>query len=311
MAAAAGLAFVLALAAVPVLAKEKYEEKFAKTESLERDGKVVIVNVSGKIEIRSWDQAQVKIEAVKVSQASTLDKAKEDAAKVTIEVAKTGNILTIETKYPESRMFRGNNINVSVDYILMVPDKAGVKARNVSGSVLAEGIGGPLEVDVVSGTVTVSKAAQGLDLRTVSGTITVADAAGDADLKTVSGTIKAERIKGSISAETTSGAVRLTEVSGAKSIRAKVLSGNITYGGEIQAGGRYGFEALSGTIEVELPASASFDLDAETFSGHIQTDFPVTMSGRISPKEIRGVVGSGGSTLRVKSFSGSIRIVKK
>ena len=310
-AAVIGLMFVLTPAAAPALAKEKYEEKFAKTESLDRAGKVQIFNISGTIEVKSWGENQVKIDAVKVSQADSLDKAKENAAQVTIEVTKTGNILRIETKYPDGKLRRNNNLNVSVNYVIQVPDKAAVKLRNVSGSVDLASLGGPVEVDVTSGTVKVSTAAQGVDLRTVSGTITATDVTGDADLKTVSGTIRAGRVKGSVSAETTSGAINLEDVSEAKSVRAKVLSGNITYTGEIIPGGRYAFEALSGTIEARLPASASFDLEAETFSGRIRTDFAITVSGNISPKEMRGTVGGGGATLRIKSFSGSVKIVKK
>jgi len=310
-AAAVGLTFILVLGTGAALAKEKYEEKFAKTEDLARDGRVSISNVSGRIEVRSWGEAQVKIDAVKVSEANSLDKAKENAAKVVIDVAKTGNILRIETKYPDSKLFRGNGLNVSVNYVVLVPDKADIKVRNVSGKVDVQGMGGPIEIDVTSGGVTVSKAGAGVDARTTSGTLVVSDVVGDADLKTVSGTIKAERVKGSVSAETTSGAIDMADISGARSVRAKVLSGNIGYAGEIAPGGRYSFEALSGTITLGVPSSAAFDLEAETFSGSIQTDFSVTMSGKISPKELRGVVAGGGATLRVKSFSGSIKIVKK
>ena len=310
-AAVIGLMFVLTPAAAPALAKEKYEEKFAKTESLDRAGKVQIFNISGTIEVKSWGENQVKIDAVKVSQADSLDKAKENAAQVTIEVTKTGNILRIETKYPDGKLRRNNNLNVSVNYVIQVPDRADVKVRNVSGSVDLASLGGPVEVDVTSGTVKVASAAQGADLRTVSGTITATDVTGDADLKTVSGTIKAERIKGSVAAETTSGGIELADITEARSIRAKVLSGYVRYDGTIVAGGRYSLEALSGTIEVRLPASAAFDLEAETFSGKIQTDFPITVSGTVSPKEMRGTVGGGGATLRVKSFSGGVKIIKK
>ncbi len=41
------LAFVAAFVAAPALAEEKYEEKFAKTESLAKTGKVYLSNISG------------------------------------------------------------------------------------------------------------------------------------------------------------------------------------------------------------------------------------------------------------------------
>src|SRR4030042_3860024 len=97
------LLLVFSLAA----AKEKYEEKFDKTVALAKDGKVDIGNISGDIAVVSWNQDQVKIEALKISQASSLEQAKENAAKVTIEVIPEGSLLRIETKYPKSGTFWG------------------------------------------------------------------------------------------------------------------------------------------------------------------------------------------------------------
>ncbi len=97
--------------------KEKHEEKFAKTVSLAKEGEVVLVNISGQIDVKTWDRGEVKIDALKVSKASTLEKAKENAAKVKIVVKKEGNILKIETEYPESKKeWKQDSINVSVNY---------------------------------------------------------------------------------------------------------------------------------------------------------------------------------------------------
>ncbi len=291
-----------------VRAGERYEEKFNKTESLAKDGKVILSNVSGRIEIQSWDQAQVKIDATKISDSSPLEKAKENCASVIIEVTKSGNIVQISTKYPDHFL---RNVNVSVNYVIWVPDKASVKIKSVSGGVAATAIGGSLEGDLVSGSVTLSKIAGSVDFRTVSGKIEVQDAGADIDVKTVSGGISATRIKGSVDAETTSGSIVLKEISEAKSVRAKVLSGRISYDGLLGPGSKFELETLSGSIDLTLPANAGFELEAKTFSGHVNSDFPITVSGNISPKELRGVVNNGGSTLRLKTFSGSIDIRKK
>src|SRR4030042_622931 len=91
----------------------------------------------------SWNQDQVKIEALKVSQASSLEKAKENAAKVTIEVVQEGSLLRIETKYPKSDKFwGGESVNVSVGYRLWIPEKAALKAQHISGDINAEALGG-------------------------------------------------------------------------------------------------------------------------------------------------------------------------
>ncbi len=300
----------LVLLAGGLAAGEKLEEKFARTESLSRDGKVSVTNVSGTIQVRTWDKAEVQIDAVKVSEASSSAKAKENADLVTIEVVKEGNAVRVETKYPERRNFRGN-LNVHVNYVLSIPDKAALRVNNVSGNIDVQGIGGTLSIDEVSGTVKIVDAAGPVDCKTVSGGITLSGGNDEVILKAVSGRISAVGVKGSIDAETVSGSISLKDVRNARSVRAKTISGGIDCETDILPGGRYSFDALSGGITLMLPSSATFDLDAETFSGHIKTDFAVTVSGRVSPRELRGTVGSGGATLRIKSFSGTVEIKKK
>jgi len=217
----------------------------------------------------------------------------------------------IETKYPEQRFRRGDDFSVRVDYEIWIPDKAGAKIRCVSGNVSVENIGGPLEGDVTSGNLVVVKAGKGVDFKTISGTTELHDIVGDVNLKVVSGNLTVEKIMGSFEAESTSGNIKVREISGTKSFRAKVLSGNITYEGQIIKDGKYDMEAMSGGIELRIPADSAFDLEAEAFSGHIETDFAVTMSGRISKNDLRGVVNGGGASVHLKTFSGSVRIFKR
>jgi len=306
-----GLLFVLSFSAGATAAKEKFESKFDKVESLDKDGKVTVSNVSGKINVKSWSEAQVKISALKVSEAATLEKAKENAEKVTIEVTKTGNVLRIESKYPDHKLQSKDGLSVRVDYEIWIPDKASAKIVCVSGNVNVENIGGVLEGDVTSGSLVVSKASGDVDCRTISGSIELRDVTGDVSLKVVSGNIIAERIKGSFEAETTSGDVKARDISNAKSVRAKVLSGEISYDGQILKDGKYSLEAYSGSVELRIPSTSAFDLEASTFSGRIDSDFPVTVSGSIGKNDLRGVVNGGGAFLRLRTFSGTIHIYKK
>lgn len=291
-------------------AGEKLEEKFARTEALARDGKVSVANISGTIKVRTWDKAQVQIDAVKITEASSAAKAKENSDLVKIEVVNEGNAVRVETKYPERRD-RRTNLNVHVNYVLSIPDRAALRINNVSGHIDVQGVGGALNIDEVSGTVTIDGASGQVDCQTVSGGISLSGGSGGVNLKAISGRIEAEGIQGSVEAETVSGHVSLRDVREAKSIRAKTISGNIACETGVLPGGRYSFDTLSGGITLTLPSSSVFELDAETFSGRIKTDFAVTMSGRVSPRELRGVVGSGGAVLRVKSFSGTVDIRKK
>ena len=95
---------------------------------------------------------------------------------------------------------------------------------------------------------------------------------------------------------------------------AQSISGNITFAGDLQPNGRYEFAAHSGNVRLALPASTGFQLEASSFSGSINTDIPVTMSGGQNGRRsraLRGTAGGGGAFLDLTTFSGTIVIVKR
>lgn len=320
--------FLLALGLSPSssMAKEKFEEKFEKTVSLAKDGKVYLKNLAGDIDVKTWDRGEVKIDALKISKHSSMDKAKEYAALVKIEVTEEGDTLSIKTEYPKKGP---KGMSVSVNFNLTIPSGATADINSVSGSLTLANIGGAAKADTVSGDITLEKiagvlkgktvsgsvtvtgAAKGAYCKSVSGNVKVSDVAGDAELHTVSGTIKAGSVKGSITAENTSGDVKLIDVTDAKVIKAKTLSGDVDYAGVIYSDGSYDFKSHSGDVILSIPSDAAFDLEAKTFSGSIDTDFEITLTGKISKKQLNGSVNGGGATLEAKTFSGNIHIKKK
>jgi len=302
--------FVFVLGMNPALAgaKEKYEEKFEKTVSLAINGKVKLSNISGDVFVETWNRAEVKIDALKVSTASSLSKAKENIAKVKIEVRKEGDTVIIETKYPKPRI---KKLRVSVDYRLMIPKQAAAKVGTVSGDVVVENTAGFLAAKTVSGDVKVTKSAKGAIVESVSGDLEVFEVMGDVDAETVSGSITLSSIRGSVSAATVSGDIELVDVEGAKTVKAGVVSGGIKYQGAILPDGRYGFKAHSGNVNLFLPADAAFDLEAKVFSGSIDCDFQITFSGKLKKRELKGSVNGGGAEINIKTFSGNIKLKKK
>ncbi len=308
---AAVVALGVGALSLTALAKDRYEEKFEKTEALARDGKVFLGNVSGDVAVKTWDKAEVRIEALKVSESSSEAKARENCGLVTIEITREAGVLRIDTKYPQMKKFwGGDSINVSVDYKLWIPSGAAVEVKSVSGDVELEALGGAVKTRVVSGSIVLRKAASGADLNTVSGDITVEGVTGNVYLKTVSGNVEAAGIKGSIEAESVSGGIEMREVSGASGINAKTVSGNVDYQGGLEAKGRYSLKSHSGDVRMSLPAAAAFSFDAETFSGVVDSDFKIEVSGKISPREVHGTINGGGAEVRLSTFSGSIDLKK-
>ncbi len=303
---------VYAAASDSVLVKERYEEKFEKTVALNKDGKVILRNISGDIEVRTWNRAEVKIDALKVSRASTMSKAKENADLVKIEITEENNVVRIETVYPKKtdRLFR-KGINVSIGYVLMVPEKAEAEMKTVSGDVEMFNIGAGARAETVSGDIRLEKIDGPVRVNAVSGDLELDGINGDAELKTVSGEIEVNRIEGSVDSETVSGGIDLAGISGAEEVRAKTVSGGVDYEGDILPRGSYRFSVHSGGIRLIIPADSAFDLEAKTFSGDIDSDFDIRVSGKLSKREIRGSVNGGGAELTLKSFSGGIRLRKK
>ncbi len=308
------LALGLAVAAVvvlPLLARERYEEKFQKTEALPKDGRVVLYNVSGTIEVRSAKEDVVRIDALKRSEASSLEKAKENAAEVTIEVVREGSTLRIETKYPKTKKFWGrDSLNVGVDYKVSIPEKASLDVRNISGNAVVTGIGGSLKAEVTSGNLVVRGASSGVEAKVTSGDLEVTDVVGDAYLTNTSGDITAARIRGSVEAGVVSGTLDIREVTEARSVSGQTISGSCSFQGKILPQARVSLKTHSGNVRLTLPADTGFDLDASVFSGVIETDFPVTAVGKISAREVRGTVGGGGASVNLKAFSGNITLRK-
>jgi len=308
----AGLFFLMGVYAVEATAKEKYEEKFEKTVSLAKDGKVTLQNITGSIDVKSWNKGEVKIDATKISRASTLDKAKENAGLVKIEVEKDGNTLRIKTEYPdEGKIMRRRSLNVSVKYSLVIPAKASVKIDSVTGDVDLEKIGGAVKVSIVTGGIVVKKADKGVDCETVTGKINLQNITGDAFMETVTGRITASHIKGSIKANVVTGRIELRDVSEASVVDGNTVTGTVIYDGKINRDGRYTLNTHTGRIEMTLPADSGFDLEANTFSGRIESDFDIKISGKISKKRISGVVNKGGPLVKLSTFSGNVYLKKK
>jgi len=311
----ASLALLVGALPVAEAAKaEKYEESFQRAEMLAPDGKVQLINIAGDVKILVWNRAEVKIDAVKISRAGSVEKAKENATRVKIEIRRKDNQLTVETKYPEGRWTK-NTSNVSVNYVLTLPSKAGATVSNISGSVDADNVGGLIKLMAVSGNIAVTGSTSNAVLEAVSGNITLRDVAGDVKASTVSGDILVERAAGSLTAESVSGKVTARDLAGTNSADVSSSSGNIFLEGGLNPAGSYTLESHSGDITVSVPGSAAFDFTAWTFSGEFFSDFKVAteLTGRAKGlrHDIRGQVNGGGSDLTLKSFSGDINLEKR
>jgi len=123
---------------------------------------------------------------------------------------------------------------------------------------------------------------------------------GDVQVESLSGDVEAHTVNGDVEVST-SGFAQASTVNG--SVRAQI--GRADWDGSLE------FETVNGNITVELPAGVGADVTAATVNGGIETDFPLTVSGRFSSKRITGMIGDGGRRLWLETVNGSIRILRR
>jgi len=248
----AGVCAVLALACGAYASDHgAYTEEFHHTYNLAPNGRVELDNINGAVHISSWDQNEVKVDAVKYADT------KERLDDARIEVDSGSDYVSIRTKYHDHDLnFRWGSHNnpASVEYTLTVPRSVRLDEIKL--------INGSLDVNGVRGEVRAS---------CINGKLEAHNLAGRAELSTINGRLDArfDELPGSpVNLNSVNGSVELTIPSDAKAeIAASTVSGGIEndFGlhvnhhryvghdlrGELGSGGpRIKLENVNGRIEI-------------------------------------------------------------
>ncbi len=312
------LAIVALAAAVPApaVAQADVTERFSRTTRLDQNGTFDLTNITGNIVITAGSGRDVSIEAIKRVQRPNQNAARALLQMIDIQVVEQANRVEVRTVYPRPRNFPG-----SVDFTISVPDDANVTVRTLSGNVRATNIKGELRAETVSGNVVAAAARKLEALKCVSGDIEIIDAAAD-DLvtaSTYSGNITVRGLKArAIQLGSVSGNIRVDD-SQADRMEVRATAGNIDYAGDLAKNGRYQFVSHSGDIRLVLSGATGFELQANSLSGTVRSDFavnrraargegPAAVQG---PRVIRGAVGDASAMLALRAFSGNISITRR
>ena len=126
--------------------------------------------------------------------------------------------------------------------------------------------------------------------------------------QTVNGDMEAEGLRGDVEVSSVNGSVRVSTTGLAE---ASTVNGSVSATlGRADWVGEAEFTTVNGGITLTLPAGANTEVSAETVNGDLDTDFPLTVTGRFGPRRFRGTIGNGGRTLHLTTVNGSIRIRK-
>ena len=273
-------------------------ERFSRSAHLDADGTFDLTNLYGNIIMTAGSGRDVTIEAVKRVQRPNQNAARALLQAIDIQVVEEANRVEIRTVYPRPRNFPG-----SVDFTITVPADANVSVRATGGSIHATGI----RVEA---------------LRTVSGDVELVDASADqfATVSAVSGNVTVRGLKASaIQLTTVTGNVRVDN-SQSERLMARAVSGNVEYAGELARSGRYELVSHSGDVRLLLSGATGFELQANSLSGTVRSDFPIARRGRgaegngrgaATPRAMRGAFGDGSALLVLRAFSGNVSIGRR
>jgi DUF4097 and DUF4098 domain-containing protein YvlB len=283
-----GLAVTATSAAAQRRGRE-YRSRIDTTVAFDRNGTVTVNGGSGDVIITGGTANTVRVRA-----NSDDDDIRFDATRTTVEL---------------STARRGNDTRFEIT----VPLGTRVVARSNSGDITVHGTRGEVSVTAQSGDVDVDDVNGRLEVRSFSGEITAANITGPVDIGTQSGDLRLSDVRGDIEVSNTSGDITLRGIT-AKFVRAKTTSGDVIYDGIIDPAGRYELTSHSGDVRLRVPRDAAAQLTVSTWSGEIESDFPITLKpgdhsiGSSTSKQFTFAIGAGTARISAETFSGDVTV---
>jgi DUF4097 and DUF4098 domain-containing protein YvlB len=267
---------------------------FDRQVAAEPRGVVDISNVSGRVEVKGWDRAEVSVHAELESGVERVDVSSERGHTI--------------IKVVLAEHFRGGETELRVQ----VPKDSEVNVSAVSADVTSQGVLGIQRLNAVSGDLTAEIAGSDVEARTVSGEIRLKGHGQPARLRvsTVSGDVHLEHGAGDFEGNTVSGTL-VVSLDTARSVRWRSTSGDLRFTGKLTRGATFEVSSVSGDLGVRAGADGGYEYEVSSFSGDISDCFNVQSerTSKYGPgSRLQGSLGQGAGHMRLKTMSGDIQL---
>lgn len=269
---------------------DRYRERIDTTVTMDRGGNLNVSVYSGHVNVIGVAGSQMKVKGFV------------DRGELRFDAHSSSVSMQVD---PDGR--RGGSAELEIS----VPIGTRVSIEGYSAPYTVKGVKGEVKLETMSGSVDVSDAVGRTQIETVSGYIKAVNIDGDLRAESVSGRLDISNVAGDIDASSVSGHAWI-DGARSKAVKAETVSASVSYSGTIDPAGTYSFKSNSGRITLAVPADIGATVSLETFSGNVDSDFPVTMGagtnriGHDSRFEFK--IGNGRARITLESFSGNIRI---
>ena len=247
-----------------------------------------LITFDGAIEIRSGEGKTIVVEIEKRGPT------KEALDELKVLSTQDGDRIEIEVKKPSHEIvfFGVGHMSPTAKLIVTMPREGNVYAKSGDGSIRIEHVHGRLELKTGDGSIRATDIGGQLTLATGDGSVTLDDVAGDLDVDTGDGSVSVAGKLAAVKLHTGDGSITFRAAPGT----AMKDDWSMTTG--------------DGGIALYLPSDFGAELDAHTGDGSIRNDLQISSDGDRDKerRSLKGKLGAGGKTLRIRTGDGSIRL---
>jgi DUF4097 and DUF4098 domain-containing protein YvlB len=248
---------------------------------------VVIHNVAnGRIEVKSWKNAQVDVVGTQSSN------------KIGFEIEQVGDRIDVTANILDAA---AQPWELEANLQLTVPEETELQLKTETGLIYVEQVTGDMKLESFAGEVSLKEVSGYIIVKTTGGSLVCTQCAGKLDFSSISG--NAQILQPQLN-----------------NVNLMTTTGNILFDGDFIRTGLYSMKSGKGLVEVRFSSNDSFDLKAQTATGVVDNQAAAFLKPdshgvkHLASKFTHGLfgtVGMGLAKVELSSYSGTIRILRR
>ncbi len=250
------------------------------------NGQVDIHAFAGTVHVTGWAQNQLKVHANVTGDCR-------------VEITPSGDRYGVRLECAHGPG--------SAELEVQVPQASTVEVRTMGAGITVQGVSGPLRLQSVTSDISVKGGAPTeIEARTTNGNIHIDAATPQLRAQSVSGDVRVTGARGKANVHTVSGDCSLAG-GDFSDVRFESVSGEMTFTGGVV--GSFEVQSHSGDVALHLPPATNADVELRTFSGDLMVDMG-NGPKLDSDHELNTKLGAGGARVRVRTFSGDVKVTR-